>query len=171
MKANRNRNAEQWSIYTDGAIRPERGISGLAAIVRDRRGQIRFWWKRQAREMTCNEAEYAAAIFALEMMQRRKQRHPVEEIRIYSDSKIMVEQMSGRASTQAPGLLQAQRRLQKLVDQFKNISFHHIPREQNRLADALAFEALGITTAETKPELPSIHQDVCDELISTWRLP
>ena len=30
-------------VYTDGAIRSERGVSGLAAIVRDETGKVLYW--------------------------------------------------------------------------------------------------------------------------------
>lgn len=126
-------------IYTDGAIRPERGVSGLAAIVRDENGQVLHWWSRHGAAMTCNEAEYAAAILAMESMLAIRA-HP-REIRLHSDSQVMIQQMNGFAAARAPTLRQAQIRLRNLVLQFEKVSFHHISRERNRLADALANEA------------------------------
>jgi ribonuclease HI len=126
-------------IYTDGAIRPERGVSGLAAIVRDETGKVLYWWSRREKGMTCNEAEYAAAILAMESL--LASRTNPREIRIHSDSQVLVHQMSGFAAARAPALRQAQMRLRGLILQFEKVSFRHIPREQNRLADALANEA------------------------------
>lgn len=127
----------QLLVHTDGAIRPEKNVSGLAAVARDETGNIHAIWTRRAGRMTCNEAEYAAAILALESL-----RHAgVEKISIFSDSQVMVNQMNGIASAQAPALKQAQARLRALVVQFHKVEFQHIPREQNRLADALANEA------------------------------
>lgn len=126
-------------VYTDGAIRLERGVSGLAAIVRDETGKVLYWWSRRDKKMTCNEAEYAAVILAMESL--RAARCNPREIRIHSDSQVLVQQMSGYAAARAPALRQAQMRLRGLVLQFEKVSFHHIPREQNRLADALANEA------------------------------
>lgn len=127
-------------VHTDGAIRLERGASGLAAIVRDEQGQIIHWWGRRDKRMTCNEAEYAAAIMALEYI--RALRNPPRELKLYSDSQVMVHQMSGIASVHAPALRQSQMRLRGLTIQFEKVTFHHIPREQNRLADALANDAV-----------------------------
>jgi len=121
-------------VYTDGAIRPERGKSGLGAIVQDEHGQIRYWWSRRAGRMTCNEAEYAAIIFALESLRPLRPR----EVDVYSDSQVVVRQMRGEATAQAPAMRQAQVRLRGLVVQFERVTFPHIPREQSRLADALA---------------------------------
>ena len=128
-----------YTVHTDGAIRLERGVSGLAAIVRDEKGNIIHWCGRREKSMTCNEAEYAAAIMALEFI--RALRNPPRELKLFSDSQVMVNQMRGTASAHAPGLRQAQMRLRGLVVQFEKVTFHHIPREQNRLADALANDA------------------------------
>ena len=125
-------------VFTDGAIRPDQGVSGLAAVVRDEKGQILTWFSRRAGAMTCNEAEYAAAQFALESVSVLRP----QEIHIFSDSLVMVQQMSGLAAARAPALKQAQLRLRGLLTQFQQVQFHHIPREKNRLADALANEAV-----------------------------
>jgi len=124
-------------VFTDGAIRPELGISGLAAIVRDEKGQVLTWFSKRAGEMTCNEAEYAAVQFALESVLVLRP----QEIHIFSDSQVVVHQMSGIAAARAPALKQAQLRVRGLVARFVKVHFHHIPREKNRLADALANEA------------------------------
>ncbi len=126
------------SVFTDGAIRPEVGVSGLAAIVRDEKGRILHWFNRRAGSMTCNEAEYAAVAFALESL--RALRGSPREVHIFSDSLVVVQQMRGLAAARAPALKQAQLRVRGLVAQFQQVQFHHIPREKNRLADALANE-------------------------------
>lgn len=128
-----------FTIHTDGAIRPELGVSGISAIVRDEKGQVIHLWSRRDKRMTCNEAEYAAAIMALEKISAL--RISPRTLNIYSDSQVMVHQMSGIATARAPGLRQAQMRLRGLVSHFDKVTFHHIPREDNRLADALANDA------------------------------
>jgi len=160
-------------IYTDGAIRPERGISGLAAIVRDETGQIHHWWSKRAGPLTCNEAEYAAAIYALEQALKQQELRRAPEIEIVSDSRVLVDQMSGRAAARAPALSQARSRLQALAARFHKVSFRHISREQNRLADALAFDAVsGSIPPKTRPasECPP-HPETWDQLTQLWRKP
>jgi len=126
-------------INTDGALRLEMGKTGLAAIVRDEKGQIIYLWSRQDKPMTCNEAEYAAAIMALEKIHAL--RNPPYLLRILSDSQVLVHQMSGIATARAPALRQMQMKLRGLLVQFEKVEFQHIPREQNRLADAIANDA------------------------------
>lgn len=156
-------------IYTDGAIRPEQGASGLAAIVRSEDGQIRYWWSGRVGTLTCNEAEYAAAIFALEQLKQLHGSQHIAEVEIYSDSRVMVDQMSGRAVARALGLRQAYSRLRHLVTHYQKVSFHHISREQNRLADALAFEAVnGDYAPGPKPILECPHPETWNQLIQLW---
>lgn len=127
-----------WLVHTDGAICPERGLSGLAAIARDETGQIRRWWRQQAGPMTNNEAEYAAAILALENLLALG----IRRVNVYTDSRVLVEQMQGLARVRSARLRQPHARLCELVHRFEQVNFCHIRRDQNQLADALAFEAL-----------------------------
>lgn len=131
-------------IHTDGAIRPERGASALAAVFRDEQGRILQWLAQRAGALTCNEAEYAAAIMALRAAQSY---HPTS-VQLYTDSQVLVTQMKGTAAVRAPALKPLHAQLRLLTAGFESVTFHHIPREQNRLADALANETV------EKEELP-----------------
>ena len=127
-----------WRVFTDGAIRLGRNASGLAAVVRDENMQVCHWWSKRVGRLTCNEAEYEAVIMALENLRAYRP----AEIAIYSDSRVVVEQMLGRASVKAATLHQPNLRLRALVNEFGGVHFFYIPREHNRLADALANEAV-----------------------------
>lgn len=120
--------------YTDGAIRPGRGISGLGVVVRDEQGQIVGWLARRAGGMTCNEAEYEAIILAVEELAGWQ---PASLV-IFTDSRVVVDQAQGRASARAPGLQQRLVRLRAATIALPHVEFRHIPRGRNRLADALA---------------------------------
>ncbi|MHC1733406.1 MAG: ribonuclease HI family protein [Bacteroidales bacterium] len=156
-------------IYTDGAIRPDKRVSGLAAIVRNDQNRICDWWQRREGNLTCNEAEYAAACFALEQLLRNHGNKNISEVSIFSDSQVMVDQMSGRAMARAPGLRKAMKQLQSLVNQFKKVTFHHISREQNRLADALAFEAVEGLSQGSHPKQAKPNLELWEQLESSWR--
>lgn len=126
-------------VFVDAAVRLERGQCGLAVIVRDMRGAVVQTWSAVAPTRTNNEAKYAAAILALQHLARARRRAPLI---VFSDSQILVQQMRGEAVTRAPGLRQKQAVLRALVLRFPSVQFKHIPREQNRLADALANEVV-----------------------------
>lgn len=134
----RKRVSRSWGVYTDGAIRPEAGLSGLSAVVYDERGTIALWWYRAVEALTCNEAEYRAAIFALHQLLSFR---PLS-LTIYSDSQILVRQMRGEAAVRSPALRLLHHELRGQVVQFEAVTFCHIAREQNRVADALAYEAI-----------------------------
>lgn len=132
------RRRRQFVVFTDGAIRPAERASGLAAVARDEHGRVCAWWSRRGGPMTSNEAEFAAAVFALEALRARR---PCA-VAVYSDSRILVEQMQGLATARAATLRPLHTRLRELVAEFDAVTFHHIPRTANRLADALANEAV-----------------------------
>ena len=134
----RKRFTRNWSIFTDGAIRPQQGVSGLSVVVYDESQRIALWWYRWAEKMTCNEAEYAAVIFAFEQLLPFR---PLV-IDLYSDSQVLVRQMSGEAATRSPALIQKQHLLRRWLAEYERVSFHHVAREENRVADALANEAI-----------------------------
>jgi len=156
-------------VYTDGAIRPDQGASGLSAIVRDERNQIRFWWQRRSGAMTNNEAEYAAVIFAFECLKHTVKNSQIVEIEVFSDSRVVVDQMNGKAEAHAPGLQRARARLRFLIENFPHVTFHHIAREQNRLADALAFEAVCGPPCESTVKKRVPNRKLWEQLEKTWR--
>ena len=127
-----------WIVNTDGAIRPSQGISGLGAVARDSEGEIRYWWSEKTTELTCNEAEYAAAVMALEKMRNCG----IRQVILLTDSKVMVDQIEGRSTVRANNLRGWYQKLRNIIHVFERVKFVHIPREQNRLADALANEAV-----------------------------
>lgn len=110
----------------------------MAAVVYDEPGSIMLWWYRSAAQMTCNEAEYAAAIFALDQLIPFR---PLA-LTICSDSQVMVRQMRGEAAVRSPALRGLHQALRERVIQYDQVIFQHVAREENRVADALANEAI-----------------------------
>lgn len=122
----------------DGAIGTGNRASGLGVVVRDAEGRVREVWSKRSRPLTCNEAEYAALIYALELLCRRRP----GTVHFFSDSEIVVNQMRGRFSVRSPALKCLHRKACALTRRIPQVTFTHIPREWNCLADALANEAL-----------------------------
>ncbi len=129
-------------VFTDGAIRPELGASGLAAVVSDASGVVYGWWAERAGRLTCNEAEYAAVLLALGRLAGVGRRSANLELDFLCDSRVVVDQMQGRAAAHSPALRQALGEARRLCAAFQRVSFSHIPRRRNRLADALANNAV-----------------------------
>lgn len=134
----RSSETKVWRVYTDGAIQPLYAMSGLGVVVCDETGKMVRWWQAVAGGMTCNEAEYAAALFALKRLEDFR---PLR-LTLCSDSQVLVNQMRGEAQTHAPELRRMQQMLSEQARRFGEVRFEYVPREVNRVADALAVTAI-----------------------------
>jgi probable phosphoglycerate mutase len=133
-------------IEADGGSRGNPGMSGAGAVVIDAAtGNIVREISQAVGIATNNVAEYSALIFALEAA---FEIDPAAEIVVRMDSKLVVEQMSGRWKIKHPDMLSLGARVQQLIAG-KDVEFVWIPREQNVLADALANKAMDGEPAPT----------------------
>ena len=57
---------------------------------------------------------------------------------MYRDSALVIHQLRGEWETRDPKLIPYQAYIKELAGSFDEISFHHVPREENQMADALA---------------------------------
>ncbi len=87
---------------------------------------------------TNNVAEYRGLIAALESALALGARR----VEVRMDSELLVRQAIGRYRVKNPGLIPLHNRVLNLRSQFDEVVFHHVPRAQNKLADALANQAL-----------------------------
>ena len=90
---------------------------------------------------TNNEAEYHAVIAALEAF-REIPAMPLAEASfvIYSDSQLVIRQVNGEYKTKKRELKALKLQVDRLRSELRgyNITFIHLPREQNEKADKLA---------------------------------
>ena len=135
--------ADRLLLQVDGTPGfPARGVAGLGIVVRRENGSLLRTQTARAAAITCNEAEYQALIVGLTLLQRD---FPGASARCLTDSRVVVDQLCGRAAVRAPSLASLYAQAQALLATFGagQIELVSIPRELNRLADALAWEALG----------------------------
>jgi len=132
------RRLERVFVQVDGALGANGDGVGLGVVVRDERGRVLEAWRRRIGRQTNNEAEYQALIWALELLGGKRLR----EVHVFSDSEVMVNQMRGQFAVNSPALKRLHRRACGLARGFPRVTYTHIPRDLNRLADALAAEAL-----------------------------
>lgn len=132
-------------IYTDGGARGNPGPAGIGVIIQDESGNTIKSYGEAIGEKTNNEAEYQAVIFALKKIKllfgKGKAKQMAIEIRM--DSELAVEQLSNRYKIQEENLQKRFMEIRNLIiDVGGNVSFMHVPREQNRAADKLVNAAL-----------------------------
>ena len=129
---------ETWVVYTDGASRGNPGPASIGAVVLAPGGAVRHEVSQRIGHTTNNVAEYRALIAGLEAALALGARRV--EARL--DSELLVRQAIGRYRVKNPGLVPLHNRVLALRSQFDEVVFRHVPREQNKRADALANEAL-----------------------------
>jgi ribonuclease HI len=83
---------------------------------------------------TNNVAEYRAVLAGL----RRARELGATDVLVRSDSKLLVEQLSGRFRVKNPTLIRLHGEVRSLMAGFRSVRFEHVPREFNRDADRLA---------------------------------
>jgi ribonuclease HI len=130
-------------INTDGGARGNPGPAGIGVVIRADDNQIIGEYKQYIGEATNNVAEYKALILALEQAKIISNfQFPIFNLEIRMDSELIVRQMNGQYKIKEPTLKLLAAEVLKLIGQFKNVTFHHVPREQNKEADRLVNEAI-----------------------------
>ena len=86
---------------------------------------------------TNNEAEYQGLINGLRSITNKDQ-----EIEVYGDSMLVIQQMQKKWQIKAQNLLPLWEEAQELIKEFKKVYFFHIDRELNSRADTMANNAI-----------------------------
>jgi broad specificity phosphatase PhoE/ribonuclease HI len=126
-------------VEADGGSRGNPGPAGYGAVVLEEgTGEVLLERYASLGTTTNNVAEYQGLIAGL----RAAAELGATRVDVRMDSKLVVEQMSGRWQIKNPGLRPLAAEAAKLVDGFATVTFDWIPRERNKLADALANRAM-----------------------------
>ncbi|PYX20996.1 MAG: ribonuclease H [Acidobacteria bacterium] len=121
--------------FIDGGSLGNPGSAGIGVVISDPRGEkirIAKWIGRQDN----NVAEYLALLEALQCAVALKAR----AIHVYSDSEVVVRQMTGQYRCRSPRLYSLHWICRKLVRSLR-FSISHVPRESNVEANNLASSA------------------------------
>lgn len=119
-------------IYIDGASDSE--DNGGIGIVLKSNGRDVENISRSVGKKTNNEAEYLAMIAGLELALNNN----FNNIKIYSDSELLVNQINGKYKVKAKNLQPLFNQVLDSLGEFKKYEVSWIPREKNSSADDLA---------------------------------
>jgi ribonuclease HI len=125
-------------INADGASRGNPGPAAIGATIRDDKGNLITSISRYIGRATNNQAEYRAIIAGLEKAIELGAR----QVKIYSDSELVVKQINGRYRIKNTSLRILYENLVKLIGSLEKFSIHHVPRQRNTEVDRLANKAL-----------------------------
>ena len=129
----------RYIIEADGASRGNPGHASYGAVIRNAdTGEVVAERGAVLGHATNNVAEYNGLIAGLTVI-AEIDKDAIVEVRM--DSKLVVEQMSGRWKIKSPDMRELAMQAREIVP-FMNVTYTWIPREDNKHADALANEAL-----------------------------
>ncbi len=129
---------ERLVLRTDGASRGNPGPAAAGIVIERADGAILTQLGQYLGEMPNNQAEYRALILGLTMVTG----YQPAVVDIYMDSELVVRQMTGVYRVRDATLQQLYREAMALVEALPHVTFTHIRRAQNALADRLANQAL-----------------------------
>lgn len=125
-------------VFTDGGSRGNPGPSASGFVVMDTEDNVLVDKGAYLGVTTNNQAEYTALKLALEECRKMD----VKEVQVYMDSLLVVNQMKGIFKIKNRDLWPIHDAIKQLAKEFKKISYNHVPREFNKLADAAVNRAL-----------------------------
>ncbi|MDX6218866.1 MAG: ribonuclease / adenosylcobalamin/alpha-ribazole phosphatase [Frankiales bacterium] len=126
------------SVEADGGSRGNPGPAGYGAVVFSQDGEVLAERAAGIGLTTNNVAEYSGLIAGLQAALEVG----ATEVDVRMDSKLVIEQVSGRWQVKHPGLRPLAREATELLSRFSSFTATWIPRERNKYADRLANEAM-----------------------------
>ncbi len=137
-KPAKNEQFEQAKLFTDGGSRGNPGPSATGYVLLDMEDNV---VKKEGKYLgitTNNQAEYLALKSGMEAARE----YGVEELEVYMDSLLVVNQMKGIYKVKSLELQPIHQSVKELAGVFRQISFTYVPRELNKLADGMVNECL-----------------------------
>ena len=124
--------------FTDGGSRGNPGPSATGYVIMDSDKQILIEGGEYLGITTNNQAEYQAVLTALEECKKLAAR----TVDFYIDSLLVVNQMNGSYKVKNRDLWPIHEKIKQLANDFEEVTFTHVRREKNKLADAKVNEVL-----------------------------
>ena len=124
----------QFTAFIDGAARGNPGPAGAGVWISPAQGREAEEHYQALGETTNNVAEYRALLLAL----ARAEALGAQDVEIFSDSLLLVQQVNGAYRVKADHLKPLVAEAVRRAKEFRRFSIAHVRREQNRDADRLA---------------------------------
>lgn len=125
-------------LYTDGGSRGNPGPSAIGFAILDMNNELIKKESKYLGITTNNQAEYQGLKQGLEMCQQMG----LSKVDIYMDSLLVVNQMKGIYKVKNRDLWPIYDSVREFLSNFKKVTFTHVPREMNKLADSMVNDCL-----------------------------
>ena len=127
-----------YHLYFDGGSNPNPGpCAGSYVLIKENNNV--FSGGHFIENGTNNIGEYTGLLIGLE---RCVKNGITENIKVRGDSLLVISQITGKWKVKNEGLKPLYKKIIELIKLFKNISFEHVKREFNKIADELSDKTL-----------------------------
>lgn len=133
-----------FKLKFDGCSKGNPGLAGAGAVIYlndDNDNELEEIWTASqfiGTKATNNEAEYSGLIIGL----KKAIELNIKELNVEGDSLLVIKQMLGEYNVKSENLFKLYNEAKEYQKQFKNITFSHIYRINNKRADQLSNMAL-----------------------------
>ena len=142
------------TIFTDGACSGNPGPAGIGVVIKDGERLVKEI-SRAIGPATNNIAEYTALIDGLQEALILK----AQSLDVYTDSELMYKQIAGEYKVKHEGIKPLFEQVIHLREGFKQVTFHHVLRDKNHEADALATKAIKRSNPNGRPDADGIGEE------------
>lgn len=125
-------------LFADGGSRGNPGPAACGVVLYDATGKVVAEVAEFLGEFTNNQAEYAGVLLGI----RKALALGATEVSIHLDSKLVVEQVSGRWKIKDLKIRKVVEKIHAELAKLNKWEISHIPREKNAAADALVNQVL-----------------------------
>lgn len=136
--ASRIKAPKEVKMYSDGGSRGNPGPSAGGFVVLDMGDQILHESGKYLGITTNNQAEYHSLKGGLEACLQMG----AKVVHVYMDSLLVINQMKGIYKVKNRDLWPIHEAIKQLVEGFESVTFSHVPREYNKLADSMVNQTL-----------------------------
>jgi len=127
-------------IYSDGGARGNPGPAGIGVVIYDESKKIVSEISEYLGVATNNQAEYKACLAGI----KKASELGAEEIDFFLDSELVVKQLNLEYKVKNKDLAPLFVQIFNETLKYKKVTFTHIRREYNKVADALANKAMDL---------------------------
>lgn len=125
-------------MFADGGSRGNPGPSAGGFVILDMNDQILHENGKYLGITTNNQAEYHSLKGGLEAALKMG----AKKVHVYMDSLLVINQMKGIFKVKNRDLWPIHEAIKLVVGQFEEVTFSHVPRELNKLADSMVNQTL-----------------------------
>lgn len=149
------------TAYTDGGARGNPGPAGYGVHILDADGNTLAELVGPLGRATNNVAEYSGLIAALQWAVE----HGHAQVRVRMDSELVIKQMRGEYKVKHAQMQVLHAEARALIGRLGRVTFEHVRREQNKVADGLSNRAMDMVEGKpvAEPVAPAPQAPAADE--------